>query len=135
MVLIVCVDDGYGMSFNERRQSSDRAVIEEIVKLSAGKRLWLGLYSVPLFPRDTQVFADENFLSLAEEGDICFAECVDVNNWISKAESVIVFHWNRKYPSDIKFPYDRVTLEWKLDRTYQLIGNSHDKITMEVFTR
>lgn len=135
MVLIVCIDDGYGMSFNKRRQSSDRVITEEILKLSAGKRLWMSPYTALMFPKETNVSADENFLSLADEGEFCFAECIDVNDWISRSESVVVFRWNRRYPSDLKFPYTCLKNEWKLDRTQQLIGNSHNEITMEVFKR
>ena len=33
MILIVCVDDDYGMAFNHRRQSSDRVVTAEILRI------------------------------------------------------------------------------------------------------
>lgn len=36
MNLIVCVDDGCGMAFHHRRQSRDRVLREQILRLTAG---------------------------------------------------------------------------------------------------
>ena len=48
MNLIVCLDDRNGMMFNGRRQSRDRADIEDILRDCAG-RLCIEGYSEPLF--------------------------------------------------------------------------------------
>lgn len=135
MILIVCIDDDNGMGFNRRRQSSDRVIIEEIVRMSAGKKLWVDPYSVSLFPEGTDLHIHKNFLSLANKGDFCFVECVDVGPWIGKAEEIVIFRWNRKYPSDVKFPCHMLLLGWKRYSTKELIGNSHKRITMEAYKR
>ena len=135
MILIVCVDDDYGMGFNRRRQSSDRVVTAEIVKMSAGKKLWIDPYSAPLFPEGTELFDHKNFLSLADKGEFCFAECIDVSPWINKAEEIVIFRWNRKYPSDVKFPFHMLLSGWKLFSTKEFAGSSHETVTMEAYKR
>lgn len=135
MILIVCVDDDNGMGFNRRRQSSDRVITEEIVRMSAGKKLWVDPYSVSLFPEGTELLAHKNFLPMANEGDFCFVECVDVGPWIGKAEEIVIFRWNRKYPSDIKFPYHMLSLGWNLHSMNECAGSSHETVTIEVYKR
>lgn len=133
MILLVCVDDAYGMGFCRRRQSSDRIVTREILKLAFGKKLWVDPYSISLFPENT-VCADKDFLSKAGIGDLCFAECINVMPWLEKAEGVVIFRWNRKYPSDVKFPH-QIIKDWKLVERKEFEGYSHNKITMEVYRR
>ena len=61
MHLIVCVDDRDGMSFCGRRLSRDRELIAHILKLTAGRKLWMSAYSAKMFP-DADVMEDESFL-------------------------------------------------------------------------
>lgn len=133
MILIVCVDDNYGMGFNHRRQSRDQVVTEEVFKLSTSNKLWVNPYSISLFPEDSALVADEDFLEKAGENDVCFAECIDVSPWLNRANEIILFRWNRKYPSDLKFPHDILKKEWKLEQIREFPGYSHEKITMEVY--
>ena len=49
MKVIVCVDDNNGMMFNNRRQSRDRILIEDVVKNVVGGNLLMAPYSAPLF--------------------------------------------------------------------------------------
>lgn len=39
MIVMLCVDDKYGMMFNCRRQSQDRVLRERMQKLAGGKPL------------------------------------------------------------------------------------------------
>ena len=41
MKLIVCLDDNKGMMFNKRRQSRDRVLIENILELRKGEKLYI----------------------------------------------------------------------------------------------
>ena len=45
MILITCVDDKMGMLFNKRRQSMDSILRERVLKMCAGKKLWMNEYS------------------------------------------------------------------------------------------
>ena len=49
MHVILCADDRNGMMFHRRRQSRDRAVLEDIEKLRAGKKLLMNKYSDKMF--------------------------------------------------------------------------------------
>lgn len=135
MILIVCVDDDFGMSFNRRRQSSDRVATDKILHICGEKPLWVDPYSVSLFPDGTNLSVDKDFLERAASGEFCFAEAVPVEPWLDKAEKVILVRWNRKYPSDVIFPYEALKMNWKLSDTEEFKGYSHDKITIEVYQR
>ena len=41
MKMIVCLDDRNGVSFNNRRQSRDRVVIQDILTLTRGHGLYV----------------------------------------------------------------------------------------------
>ena len=51
MNVILCVDDDYGVMFNNRRQSQDTKVREFIINLCEGYTLWMSPYSVNQFPK------------------------------------------------------------------------------------
>ena len=50
-----------------------------------------------------------------------------------KIEKLIVFKWNREYPSDFSLDID--LSQWSLISTTDFKGNSHEKITMEVYKK
>ena len=132
MRLIVCLDDKNGMAFNHRRQSRDRIVTEKIEELAKGSVLRLSPYSAKLFPSGN-FEPSEYYLSRAGEDDFCFVEMEDVTPYERQIKEITVFHWNRTYPADLKFQIDLT--QWSLERTVEFPGNSHEKITMEVYER
>lgn len=134
MKIIVCLDNRNGMLFNGRRQSRDREVCQKIADQTRGCRLWMNGYSSDLF-RDIseEVLQDESFLDLANSEDYCFVENVDIVPYCHKISEIIVFRWNRSYPRDVVFPL-QITGKWKLTNSVEFPGNSHDLITMEVYT-
>ena len=85
-------------------------------------------YSAPLFPNE-HIRLDDNFLQKAGKGDCCFAEVTPLDS-ITDAESVTLLHWNRAYPSTLKFPRDLIA-GMRLVHTEDFPGNSHEKITVE----
>lgn len=135
MVLLVCVDDQFGMMFNRRRQSSDSVVTAKILEMTAGKRLWMNNYSRSLFPENAPICVDDDFLKKASEEDYCFVENCDVKPYIGCAEKIVLFHWNRQYPADIRFPNDLLTGDWSIIHTLDFPGNSHKTVTVEVYSR
>ena len=58
MIVIVCVDQRNGLAFNGRRQSRDRMVAADILKESAGRRLWMTPSSRRLFLPEAEIFVD-----------------------------------------------------------------------------
>ena len=139
MRIIVAVDDGGGLMFNRRRQSQDRVLRERILRLSDGARLWMNAYTRKQFA-DAETAAgriqvDEDFLEKAADGDYCFVENAPVLPALGRVERVVLFRWNRAYPSDMKFDVDLSAPPWKLTETDEFPGSSHEKITEEVYVR
>ena len=131
MNIIVCIDDGGGILFNKRRQSSDKALIRRVLEQSVNSRLLMNEYSAKLFEGEN-VLVDNFFLSNAKEGDFCFVENEDVTDYLNKIKKVYLYRWNRKYPSDFKFNMD-IIKDFKLISTENFVGNSHPEITEEIY--
>ena len=133
MKLIVCLDDRNGIQFAGRRQSRDKVVCDKIKEISSATKLWMNTYSAQLFdPKPENLCVDDSFLELAGDGEFCFAECIDGDSWKSKTDTLIVFRWNRHYPADMLF-LDMPN--WSCAHSEDFQGSSHDKITMEVYSR
>ena len=136
MILILCTDDSNGMTFNNRRQSRDCIVRKHILADIADSKLWINQYSNEQFATLTDnIQVDEDFLSKAERGEYCFIENVSLDGYEEKIEKIIMYRWNRRYPADFFFEIKLDTGGWKLSDTEDFKGNSHDKITREVYTR
>lgn len=133
MTVIVCIDDRNGMAFNNRRQSQDKKLLERITSAVSGKRLLMNAYSADMFGKLPQVVVDEDFLNKAESNDICFAENIDVSPYADKIDKIIIYKWNRHYPSDLTFdiPLDN----YEIIKTEDFQGNSHDRITKVTYER
>lgn len=134
MIVILCLDDRNGMMFNNRRQSRDKFVIEDILKLIQGKKLFAGKYSEMLFQNfESNVIIDDNFLNNIDKDDYCFVENNSLKNLSSRIEKIIVYRWNKVYPSDLKL---EISLQnWNMIDSFEFSGNSHDKITREVYIK
>ncbi len=134
MTIFVCVDDKNGMMFNKRRQSSDRVIRTKMFEMTGGKPIFMNSYSKKQFvEEDITTNVAENFLELAGEGDFCFVEDACLMPYYDKIKRVVLFKWNKVYPSDRKF--DLNVSEMKLVNTLDFEGYSHDKITMEVWAK
>ncbi|MBQ3427743.1 MAG: ribonuclease Z [Clostridia bacterium] len=127
MNIIVCLDNNNGMLFNKRRQSRDRELILRIKELTEGHRLWMNAYSARLFGDD--VFVADDFIAEAGTGDYCFIENTPIPT--DSIEQIIIYHWNREYPSDTYFDLDISGM--KLISRYEFKGYSHDTITEEIY--
>jgi len=132
MVLAVCVDDKLGMAFNRRRQSRDRLVCEDLVKLAAGSPIWMDARSQKLFDgMDADIRTDADFTGCAQGDSFCFVELQPVTDLAEKARKIVLYRWNRHYPADLYF--DIPLNGWQLMETTEFIGKSHEKITREVY--
>lgn len=131
MHLILCVDERDGMSFCGRRLSSDCSLTEYILQLASGSKLWMNAYSAQIFPA-AEIAVHEDFLQRAGKGEYCFAEITPLKD-ITDVESVILCHWNRRYPFTQTFPRTLLA-DMHLVHTEHFPGNSHEKITIERYT-
>lgn len=134
MIILVCLDDKNGMMFGTRRQSKDSVLRDRILNDCMGKNLYMNSYSYKMFQENTNNFSicRDDFLSAAGEGDVCFVENDDVTAYADKVEKIIVYRWNKVYPSTMKFSFPDG--EWKLVEKNAIAGSSHD-ITEEIYTK
>ena len=129
MIYICCVDDYASLSFNKRRNSSDRFVIEDIINTVGEAPLRVDTYTAKLF-RDKQVpllIVDDDCLENAKDGEFVFVERQNPSAYLKAGDQLILYHWNRHYPSD-----NRLNLTgWNALEitTGEFAGYSHEKIT------
>lgn len=135
MNIIVCIDDDFGMLFNHRRQSRDKLLRERIIMITKEKKLWMNSYSSKQFEEECaeNIIVDEAFLHNAGNEDYCFVETEDITKHILKIERIVLYRWNRRYPSDFKFSLD--LSDWTMESTFEFAGLSHEKITEEIYRK
>lgn len=132
MKIILCLDNNKGMCFNKRRVSKDRVVTEKIGELAKNSVLWIAPFSAKLMDGQ-DVCIDEAFLSKAGNGEYCLVENEKLESVKNQIEELIIFWWNRDYPSDLKLDLD--FSEFQKVGEEEFPGYSHEKITKEVYVR
>ena len=133
MIIAVCTDDNNGMLFNNRRQSRDMLLIEDLIKYANANKILINEFSKSLFSDyENNILISDTFLTDAEKNDICFVENVDLTNFKDKINTLIIYRWNRVYPADFCFNLD--LSNYKLIETKDFKGNSHEKITREIYS-
>ena len=134
MKLIVCLDDKNGMMFNHRRQSRDRVLIADMIQHVKNAPLRTSPYSAPLFGEDAPTLCIvPNPLEGAKENDYCFVENTPLPPNLNGIQELIIYRWNRLYPSDVRFFCD--TSAFSLAESLEFVGSSHDKITKEIWKK
>lgn len=131
MTIIVCIDDQNGMMFNKRRQSQDRILRERLLQQLGNRRLWMTPYSAKQFGDTATIAVDDGYADKMRGDDACFVE--DGALPLDKADELIVYRWNRRYPADRFFEADLKA--WTLQATTEFAGSSHDNITEDHYTR
>ncbi len=131
MNLIVCLENGGGYSFAGRRQSKDKFQLADMLTVIGENKLYLTEYSAKLFENLPQnVMISENPLNTAGNNDFCFIENMDIS--CTNVNTLVIYRWNRAYPSDKKFPLELLEGK-KIIEIFEFVGNSHEKITREVY--
>ena len=132
MIIAVCVDDKMGMLFNNRRQSRDKCVTDDLMTIA--ETVHINGFSEELFEDyKDRIEVSEDFLENAGSEDVCFVENIDLEPYADKIDKVILYLWNRHYPSSLKFKVDLSEYEVVEETEFQ--GNSHEKITREVYVK
>ena len=132
MKLIVCVDNQGGVLFNRRRVSSDCYVISDMMEYVGGSRLFVSEYSMKLFPAAEKISIMGD-VSDAGADDYVFLEDAISQSMLKQVREVVVYHWNRLYPSDVRFSLEEIRKLGELKSVVEFKGNSHEKITREVY--
>ena len=134
MTVVLCADDRGGLSFHGRRQSRDRAVSADLLSQAGECTLWVEPCSRPLFPQEARTVrtAEEPWTQAGAE-DLCFLELQDPAPALARADQLVVYRWNRHYPSDRKLLLPPEG--WTLTSRTEFPGHSHDVITKEIYQR
>ena len=129
----VCLDDEGGMMIFGRRQSRDRVLIDELCQSTEGK-VYINGFSAGLFAAHTeQAAVVENPLAECPDGGTCFIENMAIIPYAERIERLIVYKWNRLYPSDVKIDVD--LSGYGVIAREDFVGSSHDKITKLTLVR
>lgn len=135
MTVYFCLDERNGLSFNKRRQSRDAAVLGDISSRLSGELL-IDPMSVSMvqeaeipyciaLPELTEKIPDVHY----------FVESRQPGDWVSLADQVVLYRWNRHYPADRWFTLDLLSMGFTLQQTMEFPGTSHEIITREVYTK
>ena len=139
MILICCVEDQNGLCFNHRRLSSDAVVTRDILMRAGMATIWTDAYSAKLFDsfETIDVEISEYPYAQAAMGEYVFVErsdpAAEIAEWrIEKdqIEGMLLYHWNRRYPSDVKLTLD--TSDWQCVLRTEFAGKSHENVTLEI---
>ena len=136
MRLVICVEDRGGMAFNKRRVSRDKLMISDFAEYAGDSAVFIEPYSEELFSEvSLNIILSENPSKFAERCDFVFIERQSPRIFAELASEIVIYKWNRRYPFDVAIDFSPESLGFKLESTLDFEGNSHDKITREVYKR
>lgn len=130
MKIIACIDNNNGILFNHRRLSKDKEVTSDILSMIAESCLVCSEYSSTLFS-DSRIIITDDKMNIPKNG-YYFIENIFPNDF-EKSDEIILYKWNREYPSDTKFEVDMKKYV-EVSET-EFLGYSHEKITKIVLKR
>lgn len=131
----ICIDDGLGLMLFGKRQSRDRVLISEFIESNGDKNIYISPFSRLLFEPHPSVRISDDPFAEAEEGSALFIENIKLDGKIDDIGTLIIYRWNRKYPSDVKLTLDPLKCGFKLSSKKDFAGSSHEKITKEIYVR
>ena len=125
ITVIIALEDRDGLSRCGKRLSKDRVMLSDIKREFS--HIFASEYTAALFPEPGYVSPIPPVLP---DDAVLFLELEDIPD---NAEDLIVYRWNRRYPSDRKYtPADN---GWELVSTEDFAGYSHPKITKERYRK
>ncbi len=134
MTVAVCISDGGGMMFNKRRQSRDRIVTADMLTCAGERNIVVSSYSLPLFSENiSRIISASEPLKEAKDGDFVFIEDKSLSEYKNRIKEIYIYKWNKKYPFDFKLDFSPELEGMHLVETVEFTGNSHEKITRELW--
>ena len=133
MTVIVCLGNSNGMAFNERRQSRDSRVLEDIRALFPNG-IKIAPYSEKLVSAAKIRYTVCEDLASEAEGAM-FVETFDPTVIVSRINRLVIYRWNREYPADLFCTLDPKSSGWTLKSVEEFCGTSHETVTREIFEK
>ncbi len=134
MTAVICIDNYAGIGYNKRRQTRDAGIIRDAVSMCKGGRIVITPTSEKLFAGIPHICA-ENPLSVMGKDDLYYAEFDVFEDVFDKADTVVIYSWNRAYPADVYFQYDPEEHGMTAESETLINGTSHDDVIKRVFVR
>ena len=135
ITVAITVDDRMGLAFNKRRQSRDKALIDDLCAMT-DKDIYISSYSALLFEAYSgKVRIVDAPLAECPDGGFCFIEMTELVPYVDDISELIVYQWNRLYPSDKKLDINIESAGFKPVESREFVGNSHDKITKIIYKK
>ena len=132
MTLYVCLDDRGGLLFNGRRLSRDArlladmaAMVPDVLTIDPFSEKLVAAAGIPYALASAELPEDAHF----------FLENRDPETLLPGAERLVIYRWNRHYPSDVRWEKDPADYGFILTETTDFPGSSHEKITKEVYVK
>lgn len=136
MTAVVCVENRGGMLFYGRRVSRDRVMIADLLEFAGDAPLRCAPFSAGLFANARErVRISADFLDAAGAGDVCFVEDAALGPHMDAVERLVIYRWNRDYPSDVGLDVQPEEYGLSLAESRDFAGSSHENITREVYVR
>ena len=136
MTAIVCICDGGGMLFNNRRLSRDRLLMENLSAFIGDGALYISDFSERLFEKsDLCTIVASEPLDCAKKEDFVFVENQSLAQHKDKIERLVIYKWNRSYPFDFSLDISPEKEKMTLTESGDFKGSSHEKITREIWER
>ena len=132
--LFFTLDDKNAVTFAGKRQSKDIKVAQKMCEFMSGTPLAIKAKSANFFEGvDIPLVTVDNFVDCREDTPTAFCEEIPSQEVLDNALVLIVFRWNRNYPS---LTNERLNLDG-YSKTFveEFAGNSHEKITVEVYNK
>ena len=133
MKFIFCLDENKGMMFMDKRQSQDRILRKRIIEMTSPKKLWMSKYSAGQFEFFWNRRVSDDYMKKAAHDDYCFIEDKDFS--LDNADEIIICNWNRTYPATRHFEFDLEKNGFERVSTEDIVGSSHERITIDVYRR
>ncbi|MBE7058288.1 MAG: ribonuclease Z [Ruminococcaceae bacterium] len=133
MKLIFCISKDNGMMFFGKRQSKDAVLRQWILEYIGSSKLWMSQYSAKQFEEIAEICVDDDYIIKAGKDDYCFVE--DKSYSAEGVNEIVLCKWNRAYPGDKFFDIDLKANGFKKSNSVDIAGSSHEKITIEIYTK
>ncbi len=123
MKYIICVDNNMGIKFNNRRISKDIEIIKDIINYNN--------YNIKIDDASIDLFQYYQFdINKLKSTDNSY---VFIEKDILDCEEIIIYNFNRKYPSDLKLTLN--LNNYILMESIDIKGNSHQLITRKRYKK
>lgn len=136
MTVCICLDKNGGRLFNCRRQSRDRRLIDDLCAFANGRTVYTDAYSEKLFDHTNAPLGSADELTASGEEDaIIFCERQDPLPYLERADTLVIYRWNKVYPADTFLARDPGELGFRLVQKTDFPGTSHNNIDREVYRK